>query len=194
MKTKSLTIKEETVKVTNPISGKTTDVVIKRDGTTDEKLAMIMLAPDATREQKNSLVSQWFFERGNENAAFLAELYVSKGTHLKETQAFKRQIRWDFENFADEMIYLLEGLARTISKGLKDGDIIVTLENLGEHIADGAKLIKKNKEAITEARMRDRGFGVYLDKNGQAYSIYDKDIEEVVKKEKEELNNEQTND
>src|ERR1700753_121165 len=73
---------EETIRVRNPITFKEADVVVSRNGTTEEKLAMMLLAPDATKQQKESMLAGYLFERGKESSSFLAELFVSKGTHV----------------------------------------------------------------------------------------------------------------
>ena len=183
---------EETIHVKNPISGKETDIVLSRRGTTDEKLAMIMLSPDATKDQKDSQLAAYLFERGRENASFLAELFVSKGTHEKSTQAFKRQIRWDFEVFANVVSILFKDIADDIKMEMA-GDhysIQKLFERLAERLAKGAELIEKKRADITEARMREKGFGVYLDRQGKAFSIFDDEIVDVVKGDKEEIENE----
>lgn len=185
--TKALAVKtpaSEKFRVVNPITGKTADIVLHRDGTTDEKLAMVLLSPDATKEQKDSFVSNWMFERGKENASFLAELYISKGTHVKETQAFKRQIRFDFESFANTMVILLQDLAND----LRDPDTTSAIQNVADRLQKGAELLTSQREKITEARMREKGYGVYLDRNGKAFSIFDEEIESAIKNDKEELN------
>jgi hypothetical protein len=199
-KSKALAIKKEIVHVVNPISGKSADIVLHRDGTTDEKLAMVLLSPDASKEQKDSWISNWLFERGKENASFIAELFVSKGTHLKETQAFKRQLRWDFEIFANAISLLFQDMADDIKMDMSGADhfsiaeqvdsLLTTIKHLSERLEKGAKLIDKQRDGIIEARMRETGYGVYLDRNGKAYSIFDKEIEEVVRKEKKEAKNE----
>lgn len=190
-KTKALAVKEEMVHVVNPFTGKSADIVLHRDGTTDERLAMVLLSPDASKEQKDSFVSTWLFERGKENASFIAELFVSKGTHIKETQAFKRQMRWDFEMFANSISILFQDMADDITTGIKKSDAPDDiLMDLASRLDQGSKLIDKQREGIIEARMRETGWGVYMDKNGKTYSIFDKEIEEVVKKEKEEIKNE----
>lgn len=186
--TKALAIKTpatENIRVTNPITGKQTDIVLHRDGTTDERLAMILLSPDATKEQKDSLIASYMFERGKENASFLAELYISKGTHVKETQAFKRQIRFDFESFANTMVLLLQDLANDLS----DPDTESAIKNVADRLQKGAELLTSQREKITEARMREKGYGVYLDRSGKAFSIFDEEIESAIKLDKEELNN-----
>ena len=193
--TKALAVKtpaSENFRVVNPITGKTADIVLHRDGTTDETLAMVLLSPDATKEQKDSFVSNWMFERGKENASFLAELYISKGTHIKETQAFKRQIRFDFESFANVMVLLLHDLADDIKRTRMHG-AVNTFDTIAERLQKGADLLTKQREKITEARMREKGYGVYLDRNGQAYSIFDDEIESAIKNDKEQIKNESEN-
>lgn len=190
-KTKAISIyKENTekIKVINPITGNKAIVPLSRAGTTDKKLAMIMLAPDATKEQKNSMVSQWLFEQGKENASFIAELFVSKGVHTKETQAFKKQIRWDFEMFADKIVGLFEDLAGD----LRDPDTFSAIQNFADRLESGAKLIREQIEQIKEARMREKGFGVYIDKNGKAYSVFDDDIETAIKNDKQSIEEDET--
>ncbi len=190
---KALTIKtakEENFRVKNPITGKETDIVISRQGTTDEKLAMVLLAPDATKEQKDSMLAGYLFERGRENASFITELFLSKGTHVKETQAFKRQIRFDFESFANTMVFLFQDLSNDIIASDDVDSIQATLLRIKERLGKGAELLTKQREQITLARMKEKGFGVYLDRQGRAFSIEDDEIVDVVKKEKEELKNE----
>lgn len=187
--TKALAIKTpdvENIHITNPITGKQADIELRRNGTTDERLAMILLSPDATKEQKDSLIASYMFERGKENASFLAELYISKGTHVKETQAFKRQIRFDFESFANTMVMLLQDLA----DDLRDPDTTSAIQNVADRLQKGAELLTKQREKITEARMREKGYGVYLDRNGKAFSIFDDEIEDIIKKERSEIKEE----
>lgn len=188
--TKALAIKtpvSENVRVTNPFTGKSADIVIHRDGTTDEKLAMVLLSPDATKEQKDSFISNWMFERGKENASFLAELYISKGTHVKETQAFKRQIRFDFESFANIIVLLLQDLSNDIIASDDVDSIRATLLRVKKRFEKGAELLTKQRENITTARMREKGYGVYLDRNGKVYSIFDNEIEDIVKQERSDI-------
>lgn len=179
------TVSEENIHIKNPITGKEADIVLSRQGTTDEKLAMILLAPDATNDQKTSILSQYLFERGKESASFLAELYLSKGAHTKETRAFKRQMRFDFESFANTMVLLLSDMASDIEGRTHDAP--QALELLAERMKKGADLLTKQRGAITEARMREKGYGIYIDKAGQVYSIFDEEIEKVVKQEREDV-------
>lgn len=179
---------EETIRVRNPITFKETDIVVSRNGTTEEKLAMILLAPDATKQQKESMLSGYLFERGRESSAFLAELFVSKGTHLKETQAFKRNMRFDFEMFADKIVGLFQDMSNDITAGISNEDNpYVILENMAVRLDKGAELISSQRERITEARMRDKGYGIYVNKDGKSFSIFEDEIEEAVKSDKAKI-------
>jgi hypothetical protein len=180
------TVDYEEFNVTNPITGKVSLVKLSRTGTTAEKLAMVLLSPDATKEQKDSWLSNYLFERGKENSSFLAELYISKGTAIKEIQGFKRQMRFDFEAFANTMVLLLQDLADDIKRTRMHGSVN-TFDTIAERFDKGAILIRKEINAITEARERDKGKGVYLDASGKAYTLYDGDIVDVVKKDREDL-------
>lgn len=185
-----ITPKKEKFKVKNPISGKEANITLHRDGTTDEKLAMIMLSPDATKDQKDSILASYLFERGRENASFITELYISKGRLFTETQAFKKQMRWDFESFANMISLLFSDMADDMeTNSIKRGGMIdynLAFRQLAERLKKGSEIINKQREGITEARMREKGFGVYLDKNGKAFSIFDDEIEGVVHQEREE--------
>lgn len=183
------TVKSEKIKVENPITGKTAIVTLSREGTTDKKLGSIMLSPDATREQKLSMVAAYMFEQGKEHASFLAEIMLSKGTLVKETQTFKRQVRFDFEAFANTMSILLSDIAKGIHKDLHDGD---TANEVLMHVADrlvaGSDMLSKERERITTNRLKDKGFGIYIDKHGQTYSIFDEGVDEVIMKDREQNN------
>lgn len=188
------TVDKETINVVNPITGKQALVTISRTGTTDEKLALVMLSPDATRDQKDSFVSNYLFERGKDNASFLAELYISKGTHVKETQAFKRQIRWDFEMFANLLTTQFTELSNEIKEtNIKHNDPMVTLVLLSNKLAGIAELLETQRSQITNARMKEKGFGIYLDRNGKAFSLEDNDIVDIIKGDKEVFDNDNKN-
>lgn len=179
---------EETVRVRNPITMKTADVVISRNGTTAEKLAMIMLAPDATKEQKDGMVASYLFERGNESGSFLAELFMSKGVHVKDTQAFKANMRFDFEMFADKIVGLFQDISRDITEGIrKHASPYIMFGNLAERLEKGAELINSQRDRIKEARMRDKGYGIYINKDGQSFSVFDDEIEQAVRNDKEAI-------
>lgn len=176
---------EETIRIKNPVTGKEADVVISRTGTSQDKLGMIMLAPDATKEQKDSMLAQYLFEQGKESASFLAELFASKGVHFKQTQAFKRQMRFDFEMFADRMVHLLRDISVGIHLDIDDPKR--ALESMAERLQQGSDMLIKQRQSITEARMKEKGYGVYINRAGQAYSIFDEEIEKVVAEERKML-------
>ena len=185
-------MKTQQIVITNPITGKKAEVTLSREGTTAQSLAMIMLAPDATKDQRNSMLSNYLFEQGKESSSFLAELFVSKGTHTKQTQAFKRQVRYDFEAFAT-MISL--GLI-DIGTKLKDCTELSIEElpnifmKLGEDLTSLGESITKQREKITQDRLREKGYGVYVDASGHAFSIFDDEIVEAVKKDKDAIETE----
>jgi hypothetical protein len=118
---------------------------------------------------------------------------------LKETQAFKRQVRFDFESFANSISILFRDLADDIKSCLGKEDKIGLQEvadavaTMADRLQKGAELIERQREKITEARMREIGYGVYLDRNGQAFSIFDEEIESAIKNDKEEIQNEKQN-
>lgn len=116
------------VLVRNPITKKEAIVTIDRTGTTDEKLAMILLAPDANQTQKDSMLANYLFERGKESASFLAELFMSKGAHTKETRAFKTQMRRDYELVVDSMIEFMRLSGNSIIQVLLPGELLEDLE------------------------------------------------------------------
>lgn len=200
---KALTIKTpktEELHIVNPITGKSADIVLSRQGTTNEKLAMIMLSPDATHEQKDSMMAQYLFERGKESSSFIAELFISKGTHVKETQAFKRQMRFDFEAFASIVSGLFTDISDDIKRELQNYEDIghdkvytpfqLMLVNLGQRLEKGAILIESKRAQLTENRMKEKGYGVYINKHGQAFSIFDDEINDAVEKDKDDINKE----
>ncbi len=181
------TAKSQKIVVSNSANGKQSEMILSREGLTDKTLGALMVSPNATREQKDTAIAQYLFERGRESGSFLAELYVSKGVHVKETQAFKRQVRFDFESFANTMVILLQDMA----KELRDPDQFSAIEGLADRMEQGADLLISQREKITSDRLREKGYGVYIDQNGKAYSIFEDEIEGAVKADKEALQDNQ---
>jgi hypothetical protein len=214
---------EEEVIVKNPITNKETAITIRRDGTQDSTLAIVMADQNSTREQKDGAVSSYLFERGKEAGSFLMDLFQFKGLHTKETRAFKSQMRFDFEMFTDSFVRYLRGIEGSIKKNLqwemydslkkeygiyldeeshvegccvkdfwknKGRDVSSTQSALLELAlrsgAEADKLVEM-REKITNDRMREKGFGTYIDHEGRVYSIFDKDLEEVINKDREDL-------
>ena len=110
------------------LSKKTALVDLTRDGTTDEKLAAILLSPTSTQEQKDSLLSLYLFERGKESSSFLAELFASKGQHTKETRAFKTQMRRDYEVIVDALSSFMELSSSSILSTIAPSESLELLE------------------------------------------------------------------
>lgn len=182
------TVASETITVINPITKRKAKVELSRTGTSEEKLGALMLSPDATREQKDSMIAQYLFEQGRENGSFMAELFISKGTLTKQTQAFKSQMRWDFENFASMMVLMMQDIANDVKQSIDVGrEANNILYTIAARFESCAELIISEREKITTARMQEKGYGVYIDNQGKAYSIFEDEIEQVVRKDKESI-------
>lgn len=202
---------ETTVEITNPINGNKALVTISRTGTTDEKLAAIMLHPDATRDQKDSFVSNYLMERGKDSSSFIAEIFRYKGAHTKETRAFKSQMNFTLEAGLNDVSTILRDNAESALKllwpdktaaALKEEAYIYLKENRekGKTILDFIKTKNKNKKlttveillieqalrsssgvdmllskikALATDRERANGYGIYIDKSGKPYSIFE---------------------
>lgn len=180
----------------------------------DDDLGKVMLSTKATKEQKDAALAQYLFERGLESASYLAELFQSKGQHTKETRLFKRQVRYDFELFVGSFIQFLRDTSKGIVKTMhseeqweeKKKQILQDRENdvhveggpeivfneLAMRFEDEADRLAELVSRTTEERMREKGYGIYVNKHGEIYSIFDEDIVRVVKKDKEEIHGEQT--
>lgn len=203
-KSKSIeTVDEETITIENPITHKKAVVVLNRRGTTADKLGSIMLAPDATREQKNAMVAMYLFEQGKESASFITDLMVYKGTHTKEMRAFKSQMRFDFEMLADRLIHVFQDIGRDIKETIhvtevEDGqetkkfyafkenaDLPKLMFGISDRLAQCASVIVQQRKALVDARQREKGYGIYIDKSGKPYSVFDEDLDEIIKEDRE---------
>lgn len=181
------TVKKEKIKIRNPITGKQALVVLERDGTTDKKLGAIMLSPDATTEQKLGMTAQFLFEQGYESGSFLAELFISKGVHTKETTAFKNNIRFDYHSLTEVLSTLLTDIATALVKDIENGtNHDKVFRNLAQRLSEGSNLVRQQRDKIAEERLRDKGFGVYINKKGQAFSIYEEGVEEAMANDKKQ--------
>lgn len=211
----------ETVTVENPVTGKSAIVTIARDGTPDSKLVMALADKNMNRDQKDSVLSLYLFERGKENASFLMDLMRFKGAHTKETQAFKSQVRFDFEMFVSLFTRHLDSVAKDVFKELGIVDYRAFLEGYVKYLKErgesatvgsfGATLgfnwdvataslvvmairdietsdrMKDAVKRITDSRLKDKGYGVYINKDGRSYSIFDEDLDEAVKADRERV-------
>jgi hypothetical protein len=180
-------MKDEKITVTDKMSGKSKEMVLVRSGTKDRDVAMTLLDADMPRERKDAIIAQYLFERGKEQGSFLMELFLSKGTHTKETRMFKKQMRFDFEQFTEMFVLALHNMARIVREGI-DGvrSAKEILRDLSDRFESCANTIVERTTAIAQQRMAEKGFGTFVDKNGKVYSIFDKEVDEIIKKEREE--------
>ncbi len=215
----------EQVIVKNPFTGKEVSVFVDRRGTTDEKVAAVMLDPSMKREHKDLIVSQWLFERGLESASFLAELYSYKGQHTKETRAFKSQMRFDYELIVQSLLSFYRSTSQLmfgelfprenldevkknylafVQKKKENGEAVKLSDFMGMNGVDmtvgelaimqnifqmsiEADLLDKKVESVTKSRMAEKGWGIYIDTKGKPYSLQDDDILDVVREDKERM-------
>lgn len=175
---------EETFVVTNPISGNSKEVTISRTGTTAEKFIAVFQDPQATQQQKDSILSAYLWERGKESAAFLAEIFASKGAHTRETQAFKRQMRFDYEMFADVFVRFLQECSSDMKS---EEDPKKAIEKLATRFEATSEMLEKRIKGLTEDRMRGNGYGIYIDRNGK---VFDTRSEEIVQRVQDDVNSE----
>lgn len=184
--------KDEVLEVTviNPITKKETAITIDRRGSSDEQLGMILSSPDASKEQKDVAITNYLFERGLESASFLGEMFRTKGAFTKESHQFKSQMRFDYEQFVSMFILFLQDVSRGIRKDLEEGGYThdeKTFTHIADRFESAADLVSDRVKKITEDRMRDAGFGIYIDKKGKIYSIFDKEFDEKIEEDKQKL-------
>ncbi len=213
----------QSFEVENEVTGKRSIVTIERDGTPESKLVMALADKGMKRDQKDAVLSMYLFERGKENSSFLMDLFRYKGSHTKDTQAFKSQMRFDFEMFVNMFTNYLDMSAREIFKeiGIKDGDAFLeqyvkyaeeAKENasmgsftatMGNALGDAqsalarvalrnmetAKSMRMSVQKVTENRMKQKGYGIYIGADGRSFSIFDDkdDIAEAVRKDIERI-------
>jgi hypothetical protein len=218
---------KETLK--NAMTGREVSVVMNRQGTTEKQLGLILNSTKHTKDQKDSALANYLYERGLESSSFLADLFRSKGAHTKETRVFKTQVRFDLERMIQMVVTFYRDTAKTMFIVMKEHIMDYAIPNTVElfykdllkyyKVNEGsnmesyfkshgvnfltpsdisifalilqyyseADLLEENNIRITEARMREKGYGVYVDKHGKAYSIFDEDIEKIIREEKEEI-------
>lgn len=173
--------KEEKIEVTTS-GGDIRSMTLHRDGYTDKGLAELFMDPDATEDRKNSYLANYMFQRGKESSSFLAELYLSKGKLERGTQAFKSEIRFDFEMLTDMIVKLL------YSAGMVLGGEDSTKEKLAllsELFNERAAAINTRYQAKIKERMEAKGFGIYIDVMGKPYDTRSNEIMDVVKRDVE---------
>lgn len=214
------TPEEEEITVTNPLTGKTALVTLKRNGTTEENIAAIMLHPDATRDQKDMMIANYLFEQGKESSSFLMELFRSKGQLTKETRSFKTQTRYDFESFVNSFTVSIESAAESVlrnyditkekllslleesRKGKKHIGKVLKTHKIGKTTADVAviemairlkdsvEVMRDGVNRITKLREQQAGKGMYISSTGKIYDLTDKDIADVIREDKKALEEE----
>jgi hypothetical protein len=118
----------EKLAITNPITGKKAIVTQRRDGYSEEGLAVALLDPKKTRDQKDFELSMYLWGRGSESSSMIVDLMRYKGEHTKETRVFKSQMRIDFETFVNMFVDHLEHQALTTASIL---DIDLKKEVIG---------------------------------------------------------------
>ncbi len=212
----------EVVEYKDPVSGETKKIMIDRRGTTDEKMALTLLDDKISREQKDSVISLYLFEKGKHGASMLMDLWQYKGTHTKESRMFQSTMRFDFELFLGVFQDFMAKSSALVFKNLpielaqvemeEDGkkitkeivqvtrdvtpnEIAVVLGQFAQfHKIHGDLIAKKIRQEV-ENRERSKGKGIYLSTDGKPYSITeDGDTVEVVKRDIENASKEKEND
>ena len=107
---------QQKIKVTDPITKKTSIVNLDRTGFSEAKLITALADPKLKRDRKDHELSMYLFSRGAEGASMMLDLMRYKGEHSKETRVFKSQMRFDFEAFVDSMVMYLQGQADRTAK------------------------------------------------------------------------------
>jgi hypothetical protein len=211
----------EQVEIENPITHQKSIVTIDREGTHDSKLIKALADKKMNRDQKDSVLAAYLFERGKESASFLAEIFRSKGQHTKETRAFTSQMRFDFEMFISLYSEQMKAIARDIAETYSIPDIqrfidvymetLKKTKNRGDALdeainktvpewagfirrQDGLNLkimirnwteaerVEEKVKAVSIARQKEKGYGIYIDSEGRPYSIFqDEAVDDIVK-------------
>jgi hypothetical protein len=103
----------EQITVINPITKKEVKMELRRDGTPESELILALLDTKKTQDQKDFVLSMYFWGRGSESVSMMVDLMRYKGEHTKETRVFKSQMRVDFEAFVTMFTEHLEQQALT---------------------------------------------------------------------------------
>lgn len=211
----------EVVEYEDPFSGTIKKIMIDRRGTTDEKLAIALLDPEVTREQKDTVLSMYLFEKGKQGASMLMDLWQYKGAHTKESRQFQSTMRFDFELFLNAFQMFMRDSYDLIWKNLplevvevevkEEGEkvkkeivqttrevtaneIAVVLGEYARYHGMTASLIGNRIRAEVQKREKAKGKGIYIGMDNKPYSIFeDGDIIEVIKKDKDLADEEKLN-
>jgi hypothetical protein len=152
------------------------DMTLYRDGTTEKNVLQVFADPKATKDQRDSVISNYLWAMGKENASFIMELYKHKGQHTKETTLFKNQMRQDYEVFADFFVVFLKDMG-TLFQGAGQGDLCALCDK-------GSEILLNRVNKLTNDRMREKGYGIYMDRHGV---VFDTRNEEVITKVTEDV-------
>lgn len=193
----------EVVEYMDPFEGVMKKIMIDRRGTTDEKLALALLDDKVNREQKDTMISMYLFEKGKEGASMLMDLWGYKGQHTKESRAFQSMMRFDFEMFLNAFEMYLHDAADKVFNTLpievveveqevdgkkikkeivrcKDTNyargVVEIMETMGEvarYQRMTATLLAKRIRAEVQKRERAKGKGIYVGMDNKPYSVFE---------------------
>jgi hypothetical protein len=201
----------EVIEYKDEFTGQVKKIMLDRRGTTEEKLGIALLDPKVSREQKDSMVSMYLFEKGKEGASMLMDLWMYKGSHTKESRAFQSTMRFDFEMFLNTFQIFMNDSADLIFNNLpveivevkdKEGktkdivrttrvatteELAITMGEIGRYFRMTSSLLGKRIRAEVDKRERAKGKGIYIGLDNKPYSVFeDGDVVEVVAKDKAE--------
>ena len=138
------TVDEEDVKIKNNMTGREVIVHLNRSGIKDDDLSLVLSNTEKTKQQKESAVAEWLFERGLESPSFLADLFRYKGEHTKETRIFKSQIRRDFDYLLNTLSTVYFDFANSLYSYF-DFHQKIALTDLIQEYTNYVKINKKDK-------------------------------------------------
>ena len=98
----------------NKATGTSMELTLDRNGTTDEKLAMVLADKDSSDELKASTLSLYLFEKGKESSSYILDLMTSKGRLFKTNEQFKSELRLDFNIFVNMFCNFLSSISDSI--------------------------------------------------------------------------------
>lgn len=218
---KSITTdKTEDIEFTHPLTGKKTSLTLNRATDDPEQLGAVLLS-NRSKDTKDAYLANYLFAQGLESASFLAELFKSKGKHTKETRAFKSQMRFDYEVLINSLTLGLTDISNTLDtilghKILENKDEIIELSKKMElhdaisrvvpveskeecalsamvlQLDSLSELLVNRVKEITEKRLEDSGYGIFVNTKGRVYSIFDEGVKEEFEKEYEEARKKNT--
>ena len=190
-------------------------IPLDRGGVDDKKLAAI-LKSKLPQEQKNAALTNYLFEKGLDNIGYLADMQMWHGHSVKETRAFKSQMRFDFEMFVSIFTTFLQDTGESIFEIVApEFDYVRFIERVKASKKDFKTLLQQEFEItdskqvalillaiefrnhadvltsavkkVTQERERQAGRGIYIDKLGKAHDLLEEDLYDIIQKEKAEL-------